>query len=192
MAPGLDRDSFERAFEEWFAAVHRYIARRLSTPLADDLAAETFAIAFARRATFDPARGTIRAWLYGIATNLVRSHWRVEIRSLQLDAKLRVETILAEQQATTDEALSAAVVMPRLAAALADLKREQREVLLLHAWADLTNDEIASALDIPAGTVRSRLYRARQSLWQELRGFDFDLWVFADDEPPARKGPLDA
>jgi RNA polymerase sigma-70 factor (ECF subfamily) len=57
---------------------------------------------------------------------------------------------------------------PRLAAALARLNRGQREVLLLHAWADLGNDEIAAALRIPQGTVRSRLSRARAFVRAEL------------------------
>jgi len=69
-------------------------------------------------------------------------------------------------------------VAPRIAAALRTLVGEQREILLLHAWAELSHEEIAVALDIPPGTVRSRLSRACAALREELHGFDFDLWEF--------------
>jgi RNA polymerase sigma-70 factor (ECF subfamily) len=67
---------FEDAFREHFAPVYRFIARRVGTGLAEDLAAEAFATAYRRRASYDPGRGSLRSWLFGIATNVVREHWR--------------------------------------------------------------------------------------------------------------------
>jgi len=64
---------FEAAFRLYFPPVYRFIARRVGSALAEDLAAETFAAAYRCRACFDPARGSLRSWLYGIAANLVRS-----------------------------------------------------------------------------------------------------------------------
>ena len=55
-----------------------------------------------------------------------------------------------------------------LAAALAELRRDEREILLLHAWAELTDTEIAASLGIPAGTVKSRLSRTREKLRNRL------------------------
>ena len=55
-----------------------------------------------------------------------------------------------------------------LAAALANLRREEREVLLLHAWADLSDSEVADALSLPLGTVKSRLSRARDRMRNHL------------------------
>ena len=55
-----------------------------------------------------------------------------------------------------------------LAAALAELRHDEREILLLHAWAELTDTEIAAALGIPAGTVKSRFSRAREKLRNRL------------------------
>jgi RNA polymerase sigma-70 factor (ECF subfamily) len=55
-----------------------------------------------------------------------------------------------------------------LASALAELRRDEREILLLHAWAELTDTEIAAALGIPAGTVKSRLSRTREKLRNRL------------------------
>jgi len=183
-----DRQAFERCFEEQFPAVHRFIARRVGTALADDLAAETFATAFRRRQDFDPREGSLRAWLFGIASNLLRNHWRAEQHQLELDARLAADVELRNAQGLSDERLSAALVAPRIGAVLADIVAEQREVLLLHAWADLSHEEIASALDIPAGTVRSRLSRARAAMRDRLGDFDFELWVFTDGQTTSHEG----
>lgn len=174
----VDAPAFERVFEENFPAIYRFVARRVGTPLADDLTAETFATAFRRRASFDPERGPLRPWLYGIANNLIRNHWRTEQHLLELDARLRSETEFREDPSLSDERLTASLIAPRIAAALATLTGEQREVILLHAWAELNHNEIASALNIAPGTVRSRLSRARAALAEQLGDFDFDLWLF--------------
>jgi RNA polymerase sigma-70 factor (ECF subfamily) len=179
--------AFERCFEENFSVIHRYIARRVGTALADDLAAETFATAFRRRTSFNPVRGSSRSWLFGIATNLIRNHWRAEHHLLTLDAKLINEAEFREDPSISDDRLSVSFASPRIAAALANLNREQREVILLHAWAELEHNEIAAALDVAPGTVRSRLSRARATLSEELKGFDFDLWLFESDQ----KSPAD-
>src|SRR5262245_65502861 len=79
---------FEDAFREHFAPVYRFIARRVGTAQAEDLAAEAFATAYRRRASYEPARGSLRSWLYGIAANVVRGHWREGQQLLGLDARL--------------------------------------------------------------------------------------------------------
>jgi RNA polymerase sigma-70 factor (ECF subfamily) len=83
-------------------------------------------------------------------------------------------------ESLSDERLSATAASARLADALGALSHEQRDVLFLHAWAQLSHDEIAAALTIPLGTVRSRLSRARSALVKRLEGFDFDLWEFSN------------
>jgi len=180
----VDSLAFERGFEENFSSIHRFIARRVGTGLADDLAAETFATAFRRRTTFNSEQGSLRSWLYGIAINLVRNHWRAEQHLLHLDARLRVEAEYHEDPSLSDERLSASLVAPRIAAALASLNGDQREVILLHAWAELKHEEIAFALGVAPGTVRSRLSRARAAMADQLGSFDFDLWLFDEDHRP--------
>jgi len=187
--PIVDPAGFEAAFRWHFPPVYRFLARRVGPALAEDLAAETFAIAYRRRASFQPGRGSLRSWLYGIANNLARSHWRAEQHLLALDARLLPETDLTDESAAADQRLIAALLAPRLATALGHLTRDQRDVLLLHAWAELSHDEIAAALGIAPGTVRSRLSRARAALREQLGDFDFDLWTF--DGPavgPAHEG----
>jgi RNA polymerase sigma factor (sigma-70 family) len=175
---------FEDAFREHFAPVYRFIARRVGTALAEDLAAEAFATAYRRRASYEPSRGSLRSWLYGIAVNVVRGHWRAEQQLLELDARLALadqEPGRAESFAdAADERVIAASLAPRIAGALAALNREQRDVLLLHAWAGLSHEEIAAALEIAQGTARSRLSRARAALRAHLGEFDFDLWTFKE------------
>lgn len=183
----IDPAAFEAAFREHFPPVYRFIARRVGPALAEDLAAETFATAYRRRASFEPGRGSLRSWLYGIATNLVRNHWRAEQHLLALDARLVPEADQPDSAEGVDQRVVIAMLAPRLAAALGELTRDQRDVLLLHAWAELGHDEIAAALGIAPGTVRSRLSRARGLLREHLGDFDFDLWIFdGPDVGPAR------
>lgn len=151
--------SFDAAFSEEFAPLHRYLARRVGASAADELAAETFAVAFRRWDRLDPAR-PVRPWLYGIAANVLRHHWRKERRMLRAYARTGVDPVFVEDE-------------PRggtreLADALAELRRDERDVLLLTAWAELTDAEIAEALGLPLGTVKSRLSRAREKLRNHL------------------------
>lgn len=180
---------FDAAFREHFPPVYRFIARRVGSALAEDLAAETFAMAYRRRARFDPGRGSLRSWLYGIAANQVRDHWRAEQHLLALDARIVPEIDQPDGSDAADQRVIAALLAPRLAAALSQVTAEQREVLLLHAWAELSHEEIAAALNIASGTVRSRLSRARAALREQLGDFDFDLWTFTGPERgAARRG----
>jgi RNA polymerase sigma factor (sigma-70 family) len=185
----VEAPDFEAAFRQNFPAIYRFIARRVGAALAEDLAAETFATAYRRRRSFDPGQGSLRSWLYGIATNLMRSHWRAEQHLLALDARLKPEADVSDVADAVDHRVTAALLAPRLAAALGLLTRDQREVLLLHAWAELSHEEIAAALQVAPGTVRSRLSRARALLREQLGGFDFDLWEFEGSAPdPAQEG----
>jgi RNA polymerase sigma factor (sigma-70 family) len=142
-------EAFEELFERQFDSIYGYLARRVGPDLGRDLASETFTRAFAVRKRYDPARGEPRAWLFGIANNLLRRHYRDEERRLRAFARLDVR----HEAGPPEE--------PKLAHALATLPREERDVLLLFAWADLAYAEIAAVLELPVGTVRSRLHRAR-------------------------------
>jgi RNA polymerase sigma-70 factor (ECF subfamily) len=179
-------EDFEAVFREHFAPVHRFIARRVGRSLADDLAADVFATAYRRRAAYQPERGSLRSWLYGIAANVVRGHWRDEQQLLELDARVARESVgmlpAVQFADAADERVIASTLAPRIAGALAALNRDQREVLLLHAWADLSHEEIADALGIAQGTARSRLSRARAALRAQLGEFDFDQWTFREQD----------
>jgi len=150
-------EAFAAVFERHHAALHDYLRRRVGSTLADDLAAEVFAQAFTVRDRYRPLTGDARPWLLGIAGKLVARHRRAEARAL---AAMQREA--AATQSRADSSDSADVAW--LAAGLRRLSPRDREALLLMAWGELSYEEIACALDIPVGTVRSRIHRARQKL----------------------------
>ncbi|GAA1364550.1 RNA polymerase sigma factor [Catellatospora chokoriensis] len=167
---------FAQLFDAYHGEIYRYVAGRLSAAHADDLAAETFLIAFRGRARFGGAGGHVRAWLYGIATNLIRRHHRDEERKYRALARADAADRTRPGDHDDDNRIIARVaahgIQRDLAAALRSLKRGDRDVLLLVALAELTYPEVAEALGIPEGTVASRLSRARKSVRTALGGAD--------------------
>ena len=162
-----DPEAFEAVFERHFDIVWRYVCRRVGPQVADDVTSQTFVVAFDRRKTFRDGVCVARPWLLGIATNLLRRHRRTEVTRLRAHAAAPVERASGIEDASVDRA-TAAELAPAAAAALAGMPRRDREVLALLAWADLTYEEIAQALDVPVGTVRSRVHRARARLRELL------------------------
>ena len=167
-------DRFAEIYDRYFGEVYRYVAGRLGRDVADDLAAETFLVAFRKRDRFDPGRGNVRPWLYGIATTLVGQHRREETRRYRALARAG-RRVLDTAEGYDDrivDAVTAERATRHLAAALAHLRRGDRDVLLLVAISDLSHHEVALALDIPYGTVGSRLSRARRELRMALGGIE--------------------
>ncbi|MCI0685652.1 MAG: sigma-70 family RNA polymerase sigma factor [Sporichthyaceae bacterium] len=150
--------------DRYASQIHRYAARRLGPAAADDIVADVFLIAFRRRDRYNTERASARPWLYGIATNLISRHRRSEVRTFRALARTGVDPIAESHADRVAAEASAAAAGRQLAAALAKLSDGDRHVLLLFAWADLRYEEIAAALDIPVGTVRSRLHRAQATV----------------------------
>lgn len=156
-------------FDRHFATIHRYLERRIERDGADDLAAEVFRIAFERRAHFRALHESALPWLYGLATNLMLKRWRGERRHLRALARASNEWRDSQDGLEgADERVAAQALGGRLLDALASLPERDRNVLVLAAWEELSYEEIAAALDIPVGTVRSRLNRARRALRELL------------------------
>jgi RNA polymerase sigma factor (sigma-70 family) len=159
---------FSEIFDRHHRELYRYLRHRVGAELAADLAAETFLTAFGRRGAYRAQGTDARPWLYGIAHNLLRNHQRHEQRQLAAYARHGAEPLadagaLAEFS-IADARADAAAVSARLAQILARMRAGDRDVLLLFAWADMSYAEVARALAIPVGTVRSRLNRARRQL----------------------------
>ncbi|SEG27914.1 RNA polymerase sigma-70 factor, ECF subfamily [Nonomuraea solani] len=163
-----DADEFAEVFDAHFGEIHTYVAQRLGPDHAEDIVAETFLTAFRKRAQYDPSRAGVRAWLYGIATNLIGKQRRLEARTLRALARCAPDTDAPGHEESVAVRVSAQSLRPELAAALAGLDRRDRDVLLLVALAGLSHEEIATALGIPYGTVGSRLSRARKKLRARL------------------------
>jgi RNA polymerase sigma factor (sigma-70 family) len=152
-------------FDRHATVLHRYLVRRVGPGEADGVLGETFRIAFEKRATYDVDRANARPWLYGIATNLVAKHRRTEARRIRAVARLVGQCETSHDD--TDHAIDAIDVSRRwqvVAEAFAALPKPERDVLVLHVWEGLSYDEVAAALTIPIGTVRSRLNRVRRRL----------------------------
>lgn len=161
--------AFAAVFDRHFDTIYRYLARRVGRDDADDLASETFTTAFRLRSRYDLAHTDARPWLFGIATNLVRHHRRSEARRLRAYDRLESGAPSDADADRVAERVDASRAAPRMANALSRIPAADRDALLLLAWADLTYEEIALALQIPIGTVRSRIHRARHRL-RELLG----------------------
>ena len=158
-------EAFGEIFDRHGTTLHRYLVRRVGPSEADGLLGEVFRIAFERRASYDTTRSEARPWLYGIATNLVARHRRAAARGRRATARLHPGA--AHDDLGTDriiDAVAAAQLLPEVVAAITRLPDGERDALILHAWEQLAYEDIARALAIPVGTVRSRLNRARARL----------------------------
>ena len=146
-------------FDRHASTILRYFARRVEPAAAEGLLGEVFRIAFEQRAAFDQCRSSARPWLYGIAANLVGRHRRSEQRRLHAMARLA-----ARQRTDQNDAVGELAARSIDAVAAWSRPAVERETLLLFAWENLSYDDIADALEVPVGTVRSRINRARSRL----------------------------
>lgn len=163
---------FGELYQRHAAGIHRYAARRLGEGAAEDITSDTFLTAFRTRARYDLARPNAQPWLYGIAANLIGKQRRAEVRALRALARTGHDPVADSWSDRCDSRVTAQAAQGSLAGALADLSAGDRHVLLLVAWADLSYQEVAEALSIPVGTVRSRLNRARKKVRFALGGAD--------------------
>ena len=166
-----DPDRFAVLFDKHAPYIYRYLARRAGREVADDLVAETFLAAFAKRDRYDLSHPDARPWLYGIATNLVGQHRRDEARQYRIQqAAATAEPQVPGHADRVAADVTAQAMRSLLDAALAALSAGDRDVLLLIAYEQLTYQEVSRALDIPVGTVQSRLHRARTKVRHALAG----------------------
>lgn len=157
-------DLFALLYDRYFTELYRYLAARLGSEHVEDLVADAFLIAFNGRGGFDPQRGTVRSWLYGIATNVVARHRRREGRRLNALSKVPAEDSADGPEDRVTSQLAAQASRPELVRGLKGLAKGDRDAVFLLVFGGLGYEEIATALDIPVGTVGSRINRARRKL----------------------------
>jgi RNA polymerase sigma-70 factor (ECF subfamily) len=160
-----DGRAFELLVARHHVAVHRFVARRIGVTDAEDIVSETFEVALRRAGSYRPLTEHALPWLLGIATNVLRRFVRREQAMLRAYARTGVDpaTNASDGPTVTDPELQRG-----LAAALAALRPEHREVLLLRALGELSQAEIAAALEVPEGTVKGWLHRARTAAASHL------------------------
>ncbi len=172
MDASIPDDEAQRVVGGWFDAhvdtIHRYVARRAGDEVALDVTAESFRVALEQFERFDRRRGDERAWLYGIATNLLRRHWRTEQRLLRTHQRAGASTeVPGDPLVGIDARVDAEREAGRVVGAIERLEPDDRDLLVLVAWEHLTSGEISEALGIPASTIRARLRRIRAQLRTE-------------------------
>jgi RNA polymerase sigma-70 factor (ECF subfamily) len=169
----MDSDAVAVLFDRHAAQVYRYCARRVGPDIAEDIVGEVFVVVQRRRDRIE-AGGAALPWLYGIATNLLRSYRRTELRAYRALVRTGVDPlggatgIVEGHDVRSTERVDAAATVGRIARALARLPRKQREVLLLFAVGELSYAEIGQAMGMPVGSVQSTLHRARARMRDAL------------------------
>ena len=163
-----DPSRFGEIFDRYSDDILRYASARLGSDLAEDVTAETFLAAFRARGRYDLSRGNARPWLYGIAVRQIGKHSRADRRYRQALSRVPTEAVTADFGDRVADRVAAEQLRPRLSAVLSGLPRQDRELLLLVAWTDLTYEESAQALGVSVSAVRSRLHRIRLRTRQAL------------------------
>jgi RNA polymerase sigma-70 factor (ECF subfamily) len=163
-----DPSRFGEIFDRYADDILRYASARLGSDLAEDVTAETFLAAFRARSRYDLSRGNARPWLYGIAIRQIGKHSRAERRYRQALGRVQADMVIADFGDRVADLVTAQQLRPRLWAVLSGLPRQDRELLLLVAWAGLTYEESAQALGVSASAVKSRLHRIRGRIRQAL------------------------
>jgi RNA polymerase sigma factor (sigma-70 family) len=155
-----DGQAFMEVIARHEVAVGAYLARRAGREAAEDLLGDVWVAAFESRKTYDRSFAEARPWLYGVALNRLRRYWRSRPAE---DLVPDVTSLAAgwDPWPAVDARVDTQAV---LRSALAKLKSEEREVLTLVAWEDLTVADAARALGLPAGTARRLLHQARMAL----------------------------
>ncbi|MFG3438036.1 RNA polymerase sigma factor [Nonomuraea sp. NPDC047897] len=157
-------EAFAELFDRYSAMLYRYVSKRLGPEPAEDLVGETFLVAFSRRRSYDLSYTDARPWLFGILTKLMSRHHRSEAARYRALLRAPADNHVDSPADRVASGVSAQAVRPELVGALAALPAKDRDVLLLVAWGDLSYVEVARALGIPVGTVRSRLNRGRRKV----------------------------
>lgn len=143
-----------------------YAARRLGPDAAEDILSETFLVAFSKRTSFDTSWDSALPWLYGIASRLIRKHRAKEAKHLRscVESAARDERVSHDDLDAAIARLDAQTSTKRLVPLIASVSAKDRDTLLLYAWGDLSYQEVAAALGVPVGTVRSRMNSIRKRL----------------------------
>lgn len=170
-----DRDAFGLLMRRYEHALFNYARRMIgSAPDAEDIFQEAFLRVYRHRDRYRAGK-PFRPWLYRIATNLCKDHlrYRSHRRHASLDAPLRddggsLADVVADGTAGPSAQAEASETMARLEAAIQALPVKHRTVFLMARYEGLPYEELARALRIPVGTVKSRMNKAVSMLMDAI------------------------
>jgi len=172
VAARQDRAAFSQLFEHFAPRVKAFMRRSgMNDGAAEELAQETLIAVWRKAALFDPASKGPSAWIFTIARNLRIDALRRERRSASNDTSDIDSEFLLDESPHADTVVAAAQADSRVRAALAELSEDQRRVVELSFYQEMAHAQIADELEIPLGTVKSRLRLAMN----KLRGILDDL-----------------
>lgn len=155
------REAFTEIFERYREPVYGFFRRRLDNPArAEELTQECFLALLQNVKRYEP-RASFRSYLYGIAMHMVFAERRKAGREVAENEKLDERVMEENAQGNRD----AGIWVRR---ALEHLGKDEREILMLREYEQLSYGEIGTLMRMPVNTVRSRLFRARLALKEQL------------------------
>ncbi len=168
-----DTSAGDELLERHFTSVYRFFSSKLNHlgHDIDDLAQRTFLVCLERRDHVWTSSG-IRAYLLGIARMLLLEHFRVRYRDRGGSELVFEETSLAEVGSTPSQHVAAKETQKLVLLAMRHIPIDYQIALELYYWEDLTINEIASVLDVPTGTVKARLSRAKNMLRDRIASLE--------------------
>ena len=170
-----DEEAFTALYRRRQPSVYRFALQMSgSEAVAEDVVQETFMVLMRDASNFDPARGSLAAYLYGIARNHVLRAFDRERPLVRFDDETEEgrdtphENLITRPDPLGD--MTRAETVEQLRQAVLALPTHYREVVVLCELHEMSYVEAAGALDCAVGTVRSRLHRARAMLAEKMRG----------------------
>jgi RNA polymerase sigma-70 factor (ECF subfamily) len=186
-----DEDAFTLLYRRKHPSIYRFALHMSgNAAIAEDVTQEVFMTLIRDPKRFDPARGTVGGFLFGVARNFLRKRWEQDRRLVPFDGDANEigerspngngSAGVASRNgahangngyagpASSDE-FATRETIGRVRQAIATLPENYREIVVLCDLEEMSYEEAASALDCPVGTVRSRLHRARAILLEKLR-----------------------
>jgi RNA polymerase sigma factor (sigma-70 family) len=164
-----DPGALATLFDRYGDRIHNHCFRHLADwAEAEDATSSVFLEVWRHRRRVRLHDGSALPWLYGVATNVCRNAGRSRRRYQRAVARLPRPTAEADHAEAVTDRVGSEARMRAVLAQVEALPEHEREVLGLVAWAGLSYEQAAVALDVPVGTVRSRLSRARARLTQEV------------------------
>jgi len=190
-----DEEAFTLLYRRKHPAIYRFALHMSgNAAVAEDVTQEVFMTLIRDASRFDPERGTLSGFLFGIARNYVRKRWEQDRRNVPLPDEAgdsgtavfkagghangngssgaganRNGNALLSTAAKAHDELESLETVGRVRQAIATLPENYREVVVLCELEEMSYEDAASALECPVGTVRSRLHRARALLLEKLR-----------------------
>ena len=160
-----DPGALAALFDRYGDRIYNHCFRRLADwGDAEDATSSVFLEVWRHRRRVQLHDGSVLPWLYGVATNVCRNAGRSRRRYLRAVTSLPAPASEPDHSERVTDRLGSEARMRAVLAQVEALPRHEREVLGLVAWAGLSYEQAAAALDVPVGTVRSRLSRARARL----------------------------